>query len=145
MVFLSKSDDLKKKSLHLNSKGFSGRNQVISTKKKSSPKSKGIFRPKTGALQKEKGLHQYSTGFSGRNLKFKGFFRNQKFKGFVWPKSGDLQQKKRSVFISGGAVFIFGVKIGLKSTKNVLFCVLFRLEPPPLGYATAVTSDFVTK
>ena len=33
----------------------------------------------------------------------------------------------------GGAVFIFGAKIGLKSTKNALFCILFR----PMGRATA--------
>ena len=35
----------------------------------------------------------------------------------------------------GGAVFIFSPKIGLKSTKNVRFCILYRLmgglEPPP--------------
>ena len=43
----------------------------------------------------------------------------------------------------GGAVFIFGAKIGIKSTKNVLFCILFRpiggaVAPPaplPPGYA----------
>ena len=36
-----------------------------------------------------------------------------------------------------GAVFIFGAKIDLKSTKNVLFCILFRpmggLKPPDLA------------
>ena len=41
----------------------------------------------------------------------------------------------------GGAIFIFGAKIGRKSTKNVLFCILFRpmgsSSPPPPGYATA--------
>ena len=39
----------------------------------------------------------------------------------------------------GGAIFIFEAKIGLKSTKNVLFCILFRpmggARAPP-GYAT---------
>ena len=34
----------------------------------------------------------------------------------------------------GGAVFIFGAKISIKSPKNMLFCILFRpiggLEPP---------------
>ena len=41
----------------------------------------------------------------------------------------------------GGAVFIFGAKIGLKSPKNVLFCILFwPIAPlPPPGYATAST------
>ena len=45
-----------------------------------------------------------------------------------------------------GAVFMFGAKIGLKSTKNVPFCILFRpMEearapppPPPAGYATGI-------
>ena len=44
----------------------------------------------------------------------------------------------------GGAVFNFSPKIGLKSTKNVRFCILHKpmrgLEPPPPpappGYAT---------
>ena len=35
--------------------------------------------------------------------------------------------------IGGGAIFILGAKIGLKSTKNVVFCILFR----PMGRATA--------
>ena len=42
----------------------------------------------------------------------------------------------------GGAVFIFGAKIGLKSTKNVLFCILFRpmggLERPSLATLLSV-------
>ena len=43
--------------------------------------------------------------------------------------------------LEGGLVFIFLPKIGLKSTKNVRFCILHRpmgeLEPPsPPGYAT---------
>ena len=36
----------------------------------------------------------------------------------------------------GSAVFIFGAKIGLKSTKNMLFCTLFRpmgANRPPLA------------
>ena len=43
----------------------------------------------------------------------------------------------------GGAIFNFSQKIGLKSAKNVPFCILHKpmggLEPPrPLpGYATA--------
>ena len=30
-----------------------------------------------------------------------------------------------------GVAFIFGAKLGLKSSKNVLFCILFRPPPPP--------------
>ena len=48
-------------------------------------------------------------------------------------------------FGGGGAVFNFSPKIGLKSTKNVRFCIFYKpmegLEPPPPppppGYATA--------
>ena len=43
----------------------------------------------------------------------------------------------------GGAIFVFSAKIGLKTAKNVAFCVLFRpmgavdpLAPLPRGYAT---------
>ena len=36
--------------------------------------------------------------------------------------------------VGGGAIFSFGTKFGLKSTKNVVFCILFRpmggLKPP---------------
>ena len=42
--------------------------------------------------------------------------------------------------IGRGAIFIFGAKIGLKSTKNVVFCILIRpmggearAPPPPLA------------
>ena len=42
--------------------------------------------------------------------------------------------------MGGGAIFIFGAKIGLKSTKNVVFCILIRpmggearSPPPPLA------------
>ena len=40
---------------------------------------------------------------------------------------------------SGGAIFIFEAKIGLKSTKNVVFCIRLLEPPPPRppGYATA--------
>ena len=72
----------------------------------------------------------------------------QKFKGFFRPKSGGLQKKRSSpklrlifrpnseilkleggLFSYGGAIFKFSQKIGLKSTKNVRFCVLHK----PMG------------
>ena len=124
-----------------------------------------FFRSKLGDLQKKKkkkkkGLRQNSEWFFGRNPKFKRFFR---------PKLGDLQKKKKvfaklqcefffqfrkfkrmrgALFVWGGAVFHFSQKIGLKSTKNMRFCILHKpmggLEPPPppwlrycaTGYAT---------
>ena len=88
-----------------------------------------------------------------------GISRNSRnFKHFICPKSGDLKKKKRSspilklifwpkseirtfegggCFPMGGAIFNFSPKIGLKSTKNVRFCILHKpmgkLEPPPLA------------
>ena len=46
----------------------------------------------------------------------------------------------------GGAIFSFSQKIGLKSTKNMRFCILHKpmggLEPPaPPGYATVYITD----
>ena len=154
--FRPNTEDLRKKSLHRNSKGFSGRNQ----------KFKDFFRPITGDLKKS--LLRNSKGFSGRNQIFKGFF---------WPKSGDLQKKKslhrlwassrtKKLHYSGpnngkffttsapksfrGGIFIFGAKIGLKSTKNELFCILFRpmgggrAAPPWLRYWSIVdNSDII--
>ena len=79
------------------------------------------------------------------------------------PNLGDLRKKKRSStrlkpsfsdlnYIRSltnshrqcqwGAIFVFSAKIGLKSAKNGVFCILFRamewgtVVPPPLGYAT---------
>ena len=50
-------------------------------------------------------------------------------------------------FPLGGAVFNFSQKIGLKSTKNVRFCILHKpmggLELPPL--ATLLSSNALTK
>ena len=78
-----------------NSRVFFARMQVISKKKKRSPpKFKRVFPAEIrnsrfffGRMQvisnKKKGLHRNSKGFS---------CRNQKFKGFFWPKSGDLQK-----------------------------------------------------
>ena len=139
-----------------NSKVFSAQNQVVSKKKKKGlrrnwdwffgriPKFKGFFRPKSGGLQKKKkGLCRNWDWFFCRIPKFKGFFR---------PKSGGLQKKKKkkkkkvfaeietdfsakfgnsnvwggAVFLWGGLFSIFHKKIGLKSIKNVRFCILHK-------------------
>ena len=137
--FCPKVDDLqKKKGLRHNSEGFFGRN----------PKFKRFFRPKLGDLQKKRS-----------SPKFRGIFR-PKFKRFFRPKLGDLQKKKKKKglrqnsgrffsqfrkfkrlrggsFRMGGAIFHFSQKIGLKSTKNMRFCILHkpmggaRAPPPP--------------
>ena len=150
--FTPKTGDLKKKDLHRNSEEFFGQNR----------KFKQFFSPKTGDLQK-KGLHRNSEEFFGQNRKFKRFFS---------PKTGDLQKKKRSspkfrakignlngflyqIAASasqlrhpnsfGGGCFHFSAKIGLKITKNVPICILYRpmggLEPSPSpGYATVLST-----
>ena len=99
------------------------------------------------------GLSENSDEISRKARKFKDFFR---------PKSGGLQkEKKKKVFTKietdfsaqignsnvwgglfsygGGAIFNFSQKIGLKTTKNVRFCILYkpmggaRAPPPPLA------------
>ena len=72
---------------------------------------------------------------------------------FFLPNLGDLQKKvfchaEIQLFLSkshrflyqfsspipmGGTIFVFRAKIGLKSTKNVVFCILFR--PMGEGYS----------
>ena len=62
--------------------GFSSRKQMIS-------------------LPPKKGLHWNSKSFSGRNQKFKRFFR---------PKTGDLQKKKKKVFTEILRVFLAEIR-----------------------------------
>ena len=87
-----------------NSNGFSAQKQVISKKKKSSPKLRRIFRPNS----------EIQTVFQAESRQLRHSFGTQ--------------------ILLGGAVFIFSAKIGFKSTKNVQFCILYRpmggLEPP---------------
>ena len=177
MVFLSKLGDLQKKGLHRNSKVFFGRNQKFkgffpadcwwspNKKKRSSPKFKGFFRPKSEIQgffwPNASDLQQKKRSFP----KFKGFFlpKSEIQSVFLaeirWspknrssPTLGELLNQKlhhsgpnngKSFTTSApkslwGTVFIFGAKIGLKSTRNVLFCIFFRLmgearapRPPP--------------
>ena len=71
-----------------------------------------------------------------------------KLRPFFCPDLGDLQKKKNrvsvwleitsdpsSIFIAntieGRAIFVFSAKIGLKSAKLGIFCILFRPIPPP--------------
>ena len=94
----------KKKGLHQNWEWFFGRD----------PKFKGFFRPKSSDLQKKKGLHRYRDWFFVQFRKF----RRLRGAAFEW----------------GGAIFHFSQKIGLKSIKNMRFCLLHKpmggLEPP---------------
>ena len=122
--------------------------------------------------KKKKGLRQNSEWFFGRNPKFKRFFpkikwspkkkkkrssQNQviskkrkraspKFKAIFLPKFRKFKRFRGGSFRMGGAIFNFSQKIGLKSTKNMRFCILHKPmggarappAPPPPGYATAL-------
>ena len=97
-----------------NSNVFSAQKQVVSKKKK-------------------KGLHRSWVWFFGQNRKFKRFFTPNHNIYFTTSAPNFLW--------GGGAVFNFSPKIGLKSNKNLRFCILHKpmggLEPPaPPGYAT---------
>ena len=58
-----------------------------------------------------------------------------KIQGDFSSKISQLQTFQGGLFSHGGAIFNFSQKIGLKSTKNMRFCIL---RPPP-GYATGNT------
>ena len=81
--------------------------------------------------KKVKGLRQNSGRFFSQFRKFKRL------------RGGSFR-------MGGGAIFHFSQKIGLKSTKNMRFCILHKPmggarapppPPPPPGYAT-VCNDF---
>ena len=116
---------------------------MISKKKRSSPKFRVIFRPKskilTDDLQKKK-------------KKKKKKRSSPKFKAIFLPKFRKFKRFRGGSFRMGGAIFNFSHKIGLKSTKNMRFCILHkpmggaRAPPPPPGYATACSlSSFCQK
>ena len=112
-----------------------------------------FFPPKISCSTKKKSLPWNWEWFFGRNPKFKRFFR---------PILGGLQKKRSSPKLrlifrpisqiqtfewglfsyGGGAIFNFSQKIGLKSTKNMRFCILHELmggaraPSAPPGYAT---------
>ena len=131
-----------------NSNVFSAQKQVVSKKKKrSSPKLRLIFRPKSeikrffspkaGGLQNKKR--------SSPKLRL-NFWPKSEIQMLFHTASRDLLHNFGTQFPLGRAVFNFSPKIGLKSTKNVQFCVLHKPmggsssppapPPPPPGYAT---------
>ena len=74
-------------SLELDWKGFSGRKQVISKKKRSSPKLKRFFRPKTGDFQKKRSLPKFKRFFLAENRWFPEKNANTTFpnQNALWP------------------------------------------------------------
>ena len=121
-----------------------------------------FFRQKLGDLQKKKKKKkvfakiqsdfsaeiQNSNVFSAQNQvisKKKKKRASPKFKAIFLPKFRKFKRFRGGSFRMGGAIFNFSQKIGLKSTKNMRFCILHKPmggarapPPPPPGYATAV-------
>ena len=126
-------------------------------------KFKGFFRPKLGDLKKKKKKKvfakiqsdfsaeiQNSNVFSAQNQviskkKKKGLRQNS---GRFFSQFRKFKRLRGGYFRMGGAIFHFSQKIGLKSTKNMRFCILHkpmggaRAPPPPPGYATALNPYF---
>ena len=142
---------------------------------------KGFFRPKLGDLHKKKKKKKKKRSSPKFRVIFRPKSKIQTFFRFFRPKLGDLQKKKKKKkkkvfakiqgnfspnfgkfkrmrggsFRMGGAIFHFSQKIGLKSTKNMRFCILHKPmgggssppRPPP-GYATVydvIRENYVVK
>ena len=84
-------------------------------------KFKRFFSPKPGDIQKKKKVStEIEPDFSAK------IGNSNAFSGQITTSTWQL---RHPIFFGGGAVFIFSPKIGLKSTKNVRFCILYR----PMG------------
>ena len=125
-----------------NSKFFSAQNQLVSKKKKSSPKLRLIFRPKSEIER----FFPPKIRWSPKKKKKKT--SSPKLRLIFRPNS-EIQTFEGGLFSYGGAIFNFSQKIGLKSIKNMPFCILHkpmggaRAPPPPPGYATACLPSLV--
>ena len=109
-----------------NSKVFSAQSQVVSKKKekkRSSPKLSLIFRPKSKIQRFFPPKIRWSPKKKRSSPKLSLIFR---------PNS-EIQTFQGVLFSYGGAIFNFSQKIGLKSIKNVRFCILRK----PMGGAPA--------
>ena len=124
-----------------NSNVFSVQKRVVSKKKRSLPKLSLIFRPKSEIQT----IFLLKNRWSPKNKKQKSsspklslIFRPKlEIQTLFHTESRHLLHNFGTQFSLGGAVFIFSPKIGLKSNKNVRFCILHKpmggleLPPPP--------------
>ena len=134
-----------------NSNVFSAQKQMVSKKKRSSTKLRLIFWPNSEmqtffqpknrwSPKKKKVFTEIETDFSAK-------FGNSNAFSHRFTKS---TSQLRHPISFGGAVFNFSLKIGLKSTKNVRFCILHKpmggsSPPRPPGYATDLQYCFLSK
>ena len=114
-------------------KVFSAQNQVVSKKKKKKKKKK-VFTEIETDFSAQIGD---SNVFSAQNQvvsEKKKKRSSPKLRLIFRPKS-EIQTLEGGLFSYGGAIFNFSQKIGLKTTKNVRFCVLHKSmggsSPPP--------------
>ena len=113
--------------------------------------------------KKKKGLRRNLQWFFSRNSKFKAFFPPKikwspkkkkkkvfaKIQGDFSSKISQVQTFQGGLFSYWGAIFHFLQKIGLKSTKNMRFCILHKpmggaRAPPPPPLATLLTVVVIT-
>ena len=123
------SDEISRKARKF--EGFSALNQVVSKKKRSSPKLRLIFRPKSEIQRFFPPKIRWSPKKKRSSPKLRLILR---------PNS-EIQTFEGGLFSYGGAVSNFSQKIGLKSIKNVRFCILYTCDfayftRPLPGYAT---------
>ena len=109
-----------------NSNAFSGQKQVISKKKKVFTEIETDFSAKFGNLYAFSAQKQVISKKKRSSTKLSRIFRQKSEIQTLFRPSRHLLHNFGTQFLLGGAVFIFSPKIGLKSTKNVRFCVLYR-------------------
>ena len=130
------------------SHGLSENSDEISRKAR---KFEGFFRPKSGGLQKTKKKKRFSPKlrliFRPKSeiqrffpLKIRWFPKKKRSSPklrLIFRPNSEIQTFEGGLFSYGGAIFNFSQKIGLKSIKNVRFCIFHKpmggLQPPPLA------------
>ena len=125
-----------------NSKVVSAHKKVISKKekkkKRSSPKLRVIFRPKSEI---------FSVFFRPKSSDLHKKKRSSPISRLIFRPISQIQSSEGGLFSNGGAIFYFSQKIGLKSTKNMQFAYFTSqwggLEPPPPPLATLLFASFM--